>query len=147
MSQKVHSKVVGDAGEHYALSQFAFAGLPGTKMPDNWEGYDLAVETGKGLTTVSVKVRTEKDGWKSASWFLFDDRKPCDWIVFIFKQETGELQSWVVPFHVAIANANKPGPTRKDPWVRDITWAKLNKPPLLAFKDNWRLQETFVIPE
>lgn len=28
-------KVLGDAAEHYSLSQFAFAGLPGTKMPDN----------------------------------------------------------------------------------------------------------------
>ena len=34
---------LGDAAEHYALSQFAFAGMPGTRMPDNWKGYDLAV--------------------------------------------------------------------------------------------------------
>ena len=50
----LNTKVLGDAGEHYALSQFAFTGLPGTKMPDNWEGYDLAVETGAGLARVSV---------------------------------------------------------------------------------------------
>ena len=30
-----NTKVLGDAAEHYSLSQFAFAGLPGTKMPDN----------------------------------------------------------------------------------------------------------------
>lgn len=53
-------KVLGDAAEHYALSQFAFAGLPGTKMPDNWKGYDLAVETdGHGLQRVSVKLRSK----------------------------------------------------------------------------------------
>ena len=74
-----NSKVLGDAAEYYALSQFAFAGRPGTKMPDNWEGYDLAVETGTekgqgtGLQRVSVKLRTESDGWKAASWFMFDD--------------------------------------------------------------------------
>ncbi|MFM8474797.1 MAG: hypothetical protein ACKOEO_03255 [Planctomycetaceae bacterium] len=32
-----NSKVLADAAEYYALSQFAFAGRPGTKMPDNWE--------------------------------------------------------------------------------------------------------------
>ncbi len=53
------TKNLGDAAEHYALSQFAFAGMPGTKMPDNWKGYDLAVETGDGLQRVSVKLRSE----------------------------------------------------------------------------------------
>lgn len=38
--------MLSDAAEYYALSQFAFAGRPGTKMPDNRDGYDLAVETG-----------------------------------------------------------------------------------------------------
>jgi hypothetical protein len=37
------SNNLGDPAEHYALSQFAFAGMPGTRMPDNWTGYDLAV--------------------------------------------------------------------------------------------------------
>jgi hypothetical protein len=42
------TKLLGDAGEHYALSQFSFSGKYAAKMPDNWEGYDLAVETGAG---------------------------------------------------------------------------------------------------
>ena len=55
------SKLLGDAGEHYALIQFSFAGKYAAKMPDNWEGYDLAVETG-GLVRVSVKTRSESEG-------------------------------------------------------------------------------------
>ncbi len=37
------TKILGDAAENHALSQVAFAGMPGTKMPDNWKGYDFAV--------------------------------------------------------------------------------------------------------
>ena len=136
-AKPLNARVLGDAGEHYALSQFAFTGLPGTKMPDNWEGYDLAVETAAGLARVSVKVRSEGDGWKSGSWFSLDDRKQCDWIVFIFKPREGALRSWVMPIGVANENASNPGPDRVDPWMRDISWSKLNKLPLSAFEDNW----------
>jgi len=58
-------KLVGDAGEHYALSQLSFAGKYAAKMPDNWEAYDLVVEAGIGTPLkVSVKTRTQSDGWK-----------------------------------------------------------------------------------
>ena len=84
-TKRISTKLLGDAGEHYALSQFSFAGNYAAKMPDNWEGYDLAVETGAGLVRVSVKTRSESVGWKSSRWFNWDDRKDCDWFVFIFK--------------------------------------------------------------
>lgn len=131
--------MLGDAGEHYALSQFSFAGKPATKMPDNWEGYDLAVETGSGLVRVSVKTRSETASWKNGNWFNFDDRKDCDWIVFIFKQKDGKLRAWVMPYAVALENANKPGIDRKDAWFRDIMWWKLNEPPLSEYENNWEL--------
>jgi len=69
---KVTSKMLGDAGEHYALSQFTLAGYPASKMPDNWEGYDLAVESGKGLLRVSVKTRKDGPKWSKGNWFLFE---------------------------------------------------------------------------
>jgi hypothetical protein len=142
MTPKVRpsSKLLGDAGEHYALSQFSFAEKYAAKMPDNWEAYDLAVETG-GLVRVSVKTRSESEGWKTSRWFSFDDRKNCDWIVFIFKPKTGVVRSWVIPYGVAKAYANVPGPNRKDAWFRDISWSKLNKLPLSAFENNWSLNE------
>ena len=80
-TKRISTKLLGDAGEHYALSQFSFAGNYAAKMPDNWEGYDLAVETGAGLVRVSVKTRSESVGWKSSRWFNWDDRKDCDWFV------------------------------------------------------------------
>jgi hypothetical protein len=134
------SKLLGDAGEHYALSQLSFAGKYAAKMPDNWEAYDLAVEPGSGLLRISVKTRSESKGWKASSWFSFDDRKDCDWIVLIFKTKAGTLRSWIMPFEVAKQNANRPGKDRKDPWFRDISWSKLNKEPLAAFENNWSLK-------
>jgi len=133
----VTTKMLGDAGEYYALSQFTFAGKPASKMPGGWPGYDLAVETGQGLARVSVKTRSETSAWKAGSWFLFDERLDCDWLVFIFKPMTGPVRSWVMPFSVAREQGNRPTPTRKDPHNRDVSWAKLNREPLARFENNW----------
>ena len=133
------TKLLGDAGEHYALSQFSFAGKYAAKMPDNWEAYDLAVETGSGLVRVSVKTRSESEGWKASRWFNFDDRKQCDWIVLIFKPNTGVVRSWIVPYDTAKNHANTPGPDRKNAWFRDLSWSRLNKLPLSLFENNWSL--------
>jgi hypothetical protein len=108
-------------------------------MPDNWEAYDLAVETGSGLIRVSVKTRSESEGWKTSKWFIFDERKECDWHVFIFKPRTGVVRSWIMPHSIAKALGNVPGPNRKNPWSRDVSWSKLNKPPLSSFENNWSL--------
>jgi hypothetical protein len=135
-------KLLGDAGEHYALSQFSFVGKYAAKMPDNWEAYDLAVETGRGLVRVSVKTRSESLGWKSSRWFNFDDRKDCDWMVFIFKPASGFVRSWVVPYPVVKAHSNVPGPSRKDAWFRDLGWNKLTREPLASYENNWSLNES-----
>jgi hypothetical protein len=136
---KNRSKLLGDAGEHYALSQFSFAGKYAAKMPDNWEGYDLAVESGTGLIRVSVKTRSESEGWSSSKWFNFDDRRVCDWIVFIFSQKDGGLRSWVLPHSLALQYANTPGINRKEPWLREISWKKLHSAPLSEYENNWSL--------
>ncbi len=137
---KLTTKMLGDAGEHYAVSQFTFAGRPAMKMPDGWSGYDLAVETGAGLVRVSVKTRSESQGWKTSRWFNFDDRRDCDWIVFLFQQKAGAIRSWVMPFAVAKHHANSPGPNRKEAHFRDLSWARLNKPPLEEYENNWSLK-------
>ena len=133
------SKLIGDAGEHYALGRLSFAGSVAMKMPDNWKGYDLAVETGSGLVRVSVKTRSESKSWDANGWFTFDDRQIVEWIVFVFKPKAGTLRSWVIPFDVALSHANTPGPARNDAWEREIAWRKLQVAPLLGYEDNWEL--------
>lgn len=110
------------------------------KVPDGWSGYDLAVETGTGLVRVSVKTRSESQGWKTSRWFNFDDRRDCDWIVFLFQHKAGPIRSWVMPFAVARHHANVPGPNRKDAYFRDVSWAKLNEQPLKGYENNWSLK-------
>jgi len=140
MASQITTKMLGDAGEHYALSQFTFAGKPASKMPDGWAGYDLAVETGKGLARVSVKTRAETDRWSTGSWFIFDERRECDWLVFIFKSKSSGVRSWVMPFEVARQYGNRPTQRRKDPHNRDVSWAKLNREPLARYENNWELK-------
>jgi hypothetical protein len=131
--------MLGDAGEHYALSQFTFAGWPCAKMPDNWPGYDLAVETGQGLTRISVKTRSESEGWRTSRFFTFDERLECEWLVLVFKANAGPPRAWVIPKGVACREASKSGPARKDPYMRDVSWQKLTKGALVAFENNWTL--------
>ena len=138
-SISVTSKMLGDAGEHFALSCFTFAGKPATKMPDGWSGYDLAVESGEGLVRVSVKTRSETKAWRAGNWFIFDQRRACDWLVFVFRYKTGHIRSWVIPFSVAKKYGNRPTSKRKDPHMRDVSWAKLQREPLALYENNWIL--------
>ena len=138
---KVSRKMLGDAGEHHALCQFTLAGCPASKMPDNWEGYDLAVESGHGLMRVSVKTRKNSPNWKKAAWFTFDERKECDWMVFLFVDFDLSIRSWILPFQVALKFAGNIGPNRKEPWMREVSWKKLNSPDLSRFEENWALSE------
>jgi len=86
-------------------------------------------------------LRTESDGWAAASWFMFDDRKDCDWFAFMFEPKVGEPRSWIIPFAVATDKANTPGPKRKDPWMRDIPFAKLQENPHCDYENNWKMHE------
>jgi len=133
------SKMLGDAGEHFALSQFTFAGHPASKLPDGWAGYDLAVDNGSGLVRVSVKTRAEGTGWKAGAWFGFDERTECDWLVFLFLANGGGVRVWVLPFDIAREAGNRPKPGRKDPYNRYVSFAKLNRAPLSRYENNWAL--------
>lgn len=136
----VTPKMLGDAGEFYALSQLTLAGLPAAKMPDCWTGYDLAVENGSELVRISVKTRKETLKWKAGSWFTYNHDHVCDWLIFIFVQRDGSIRSWIIPFAVAQNNANSPGVNRKDPHIRDIIFQKLEREPLSQYENNWKLQ-------
>ena len=133
------SKLLGDAGEHYALSKLSFTGHATAKMPDGWKEYDLAVHTPAKLLKVSVKTRSETDRWKAGSWFTFDERSQCDWLIFVFKEKSGQIRSWLLPFETARTHGNVPSATRKEPHMRDVSWSKLTKIPLALFEDNWEL--------
>jgi len=136
---EITRKMLGDAGEHFAVSQFSFASRPAMKMPDGWKAYDLAVESGSALVRVSVKTRSETEGWAKSKWFSFDERRDCDWLVFVFHQRVGVVRAWVMPFAIARQFGNVAGPTRKDPHMRDVSWAKLNREPLSRYENNWTL--------
>ena len=43
-------------------------------------------------------------------------------------------------FSVAREHANKRTPANKNSHIRDISWAKLNKEPLIRYENNWELK-------
>jgi len=134
------TKLLGDAGEHYALSQFSLAGKYAAKMPDNWQGYDLAVETGSELVRVSVKTRSESAELRDIPLFRWDHRKSCDWIVFVFMPKQGPFRSWVVPAKLADEFATKSREWMDKPLDRELRLTRLGKPPLAEYADNWSME-------
>jgi hypothetical protein len=135
-------KVLGDAGEHYTLSMLSFAGKCAAKMPDNWKGYDLAVEDDGGLVRVSVKTRSQTERWTPLSHYRFDMNDEVEWFVFILKQKVGAVRAWVVPRNVAIANAKPTKEEAKAPSLRRIPFKQLTELPLSEFEDNWTLDRS-----
>lgn len=135
------NKQLGDAGEHFALSQFSFCGRPAAKMPDNWPDYDLVVQDPRDgrLHKISVKTRSESAGWKTSKFFTFNTAHSFDWLVLVFKPSRGAVEAWVIPRAEAEKHASLPGPTRKDRQNRDLSWSKLTKGPLADYRGNWEL--------
>jgi hypothetical protein len=140
------TKLLGDAGEHYALSQFSFAGKYAAKMPDNWQGYDLAVETGSELVRVSVKTRGESANMRYSPLFHWNHRRCCDWIVFLFKPKQDPFRSWVVPAMLADERATKSREWMDRPLDRELSLTRLGKPPLAEYADNWSMELKVLAP-
>lgn len=135
-------KLLGDAGEHYALSMLSFSGRYAAKMPDNWKKYDLVVEEDRVPVRVSVKTRSQTKGWTSLSHYRFDVNHEVEWFVFILKQKVGAVRAWVVPWKVAVANAKPTKEEAKALSLRRIPFKQLTEPPFAAFEDNWTLERS-----
>jgi hypothetical protein len=133
-------KILGDAAEHYALSQFGFAGLPCSKLPDNWRYYDLIVQKNNSIIRVSVKSRSESESFSKNSWFIFDATGQYEWLVFIVKFADGQLRSWIIPVDEALKYAKAPGDDTKSPNARRLSWGKLEAPELVKYVNNWMLE-------
>jgi len=140
------TKLLGDAGEHYALSQFSFAGKYAAKMPDNWQGYDLAVETGSELVKVSVKTRSESADMRYSPLFHWNHRRCCDWIVFLFQPKQGSFRSWIIPAMLAEEFATKSMEWMNMPLDRELPLTRLGKPPLAEYEDNWSMEVKELAP-
>jgi hypothetical protein len=140
------TKLLGDAGEHYALSQFSFAGKYAAKMPDNWQGYDLAVETGSELVKVSVKTRSESADMRYSPLFHWNHRRCCDWIVFLFQPKQGSFRSWIIPAMLAEECAMKSREWMNMPLDRELPLTRLGKPPLAEYEDNWSMEVKELAP-
>jgi len=133
-------KILGDAGEHYALAMLGFAGLACSKLPDNWKYYDLIVQKENKIERISVKSRSETKSFSKNSWFKFEATGQYEWVVFIVKFKTGELKSWVMPVAIALKHATKPKDKSDGPNDRRLSWGKLEEPSLIKYQDNWSMK-------
>jgi hypothetical protein len=108
---KLTTKQFGDACEYAVLAELSFAGLPATKMPDGWPGYDLMVG-GRTDSRISVKGmryidkpgankfwRFHPDGWDwlAVTRFNADQTRtiyiaPREWVLSVAGPGSGGLR-------------------------------------------------------
>ena len=71
---------MGDACEMLVAARLTLAGIPATKMPDGWPGYDvIAQPKGGGFPQrISVKSRTFRRGYDK--FVGYDSRDEFDWL-------------------------------------------------------------------
>jgi len=133
--RKLKTKQLGDGGEYYALSQFIFTGRAAAKMPDNWPGYDIAVDLNGELKKVSVKTRITPKELFSTEHCKFSDDDRFDFLVCIFKSSK-EIHSWTVPAEVAKEKGKVFNSSNKN--YRRLSFKQLNE--MEMYKNNWSLK-------
>jgi hypothetical protein len=132
-------KLLGDSGEHYAMSMLGFNGILCSKLPDNWKHYDLIVQRDNRLERVSVKTRSESPSFGKGSWFRFESTGMYEWVIFIVKFRNSEIRSWIIPFEIAVKNSSTTREESGRSEKRTISWGKLEQPSLLKYLNNWTL--------
>lgn len=137
---KITSKMIGDAGEHYLVSQLMFHGIPAYKMPDNWPNYDIrAVRKNGDDVSISVKTRT----WQkrlSSPWFEFNVDDEFDYIACIIAMLDQPHRIWIIPKGALDKYARKNKEGSKHSKVRWVTFNDLNnKMDLSKYENNYVL--------
>lgn len=131
-------KILGDAGEHYAIANFSFNGASCSKMPDNWPSYDIFLQKAEEKFCISVKTRSETTSFGLNSHFKFDSVKYYEWLVCIVKYRSGIIDAWVLPINVATKYSNLSESLENNSYSYRLPFRRL-KNELSRFKENWAL--------
>ncbi len=104
-------------------------------MPDNWPGYDLAIESKGVLLKISIKTRVSAAKEFRTEHCKFKESDNFDYIVFIFKSNT-ITECWVIPKTAAVAAGKSERSSNEN--YRRISYQQLCQD-FSAYKENWTL--------
>jgi hypothetical protein len=124
------TKQFGDACEYAVLAEISFAGLPATKMPDGWPGYDLMVG-GRPDGRISVKG-LRHTGKPGGSRFWRFKPEGWDWLALIRFNEDQTRSIYIAPHEWALSVAR-----RGNDGLCDLYGSTSE---LENFRDNFRLE-------
>ena len=133
------AKQIGDGCELLVAGELTLAGVPATKMPDNWPGFDvIAQPEGESLQRISVKARTFKRGGDAFVDYWGKDE--FDWLAIVLLPGAGQSRRriFIVPRSVADAQTSK----RKTKQPDDRYW-RLDRvaEALSEYEDNYKLSK------
>ncbi len=133
-------KQMGDACEMLVAGELTLAGIPATKMPDNWPFYDVVAQPKDGgePQRISVKSRTFKRG--GDTFISYEVTDEFDWLAVVLLPGDGHLERriFLVPKQVADLRADRSSPTSKE--ANSRYWRQDKVPKVLAeFENNFCL--------
>lgn len=137
--QPYTSKQMGDACEMLIAGELTLAGIPATKMPDNWPSYDVIAQPKnvEAPQRISVKSRTFSHG--SGNFITYKANDQFDWLAIVLLPGADQLKRrfFVVPRAIADDRARRDRPTAM---TNELYFRPKDIPERFSdFEDNFRL--------
>jgi hypothetical protein len=117
----------GDAAEYLTAGMMILAGIPTTRMPDNWRKYDLIAQQRPNGSPKRISVKA-----RSHPILVMEEPGGWDWIAIVeLPKGTARPRFWLIPKEQAM-----PEPRLRGEWR--ITPARLDGE-FHRFEDNFQL--------
>ena len=133
------TKQRGDAAEHYVIAMLGFNGVPASKMPDNWPGYDLVAQLpgDQPPSRISVKFCTYSD--KPGSYVGYEPKDHFDFIALVLKYPD-RSRTWILPRTIAHTTALNPNGSKSGKFTKREWQIKAIEKRFPQYEDNFALR-------
>jgi hypothetical protein len=134
-------KQMGDACEMLVAAELTLAGIPATKLPDNWPGYDLIAQLHgvDQLQRISVKSRSLNSS--SDAFVYYDTADEFDWLAVVLVEGKTPSNRRIFIFPRSTADqCSRGGIQSKNPSERRITRKQIEQT-LIRFENNFALSK------
>ncbi|OGT36277.1 MAG: hypothetical protein A2W28_10260 [Gammaproteobacteria bacterium RBG_16_51_14] len=131
--EKIHPKLLGDAGEHYVAFELARRGVSPALLSSNTKGADI-LATVSGRKVVSIQVKASAGANNSSTWAV-GKHKPevSDTFYYIFmniwRDYERKVEAFIVPSKVVLQSVD---------WFASMPQFRLKAIEKEKYKDNWQ---------
>jgi len=132
--EKVHPKLLGDAGEHYVAFELARRGVSPALLSTNTKGADI-LATVSGRKVVSIQVKTSAGANNPSVWFVGKHKPETSGTFFyvfmnVWRDHKQPVQAFIVPSKVVLQSVD---------WMASMPQFRLTASEKDKYENNWDL--------